>query len=68
MPLNRGKCQYKLIRNKSYDDEIILNGVELKTSKEEKLLGVLIAKNISFNVHKKSIVKRQAKIQLPLLD
>ena len=31
---------------KSHYDQKILNGVELKSSKEEKLLGVLIDKNL----------------------
>ena len=52
MGLNPGKCHYKLIGIKSYEDKIIWNSAELKTSKEEKLLGVLIDKNLSFDVHK----------------
>ena len=38
---------YILIGNKSYDDKIILNGVELKTNNEEKQIGVSMDKNLS---------------------
>ena len=51
MGLNPGKCHYKLIGIKSYEDKIIWNSAELKTGKKEKLLGVLIDKNLSFDVH-----------------
>ena len=37
MVLSPGNCCYMLIGNKSYDNIIILNGVELKTSNNEKL-------------------------------
>ena len=48
---------------------MILNGVEIKTSNEEKLPGVPIDKDLSFDVHIKSICKkRQAKRHVPLLD
>lgn len=55
MVLNLAKLYYKLIRNKSLDDIIIFNGVERKTSYEEKLPGVLIDKNLGFNIHIKSM-------------
>ena len=51
MVLTTGKCHYILGGNKAGDDKIVLNGVELKTSNEEKLLGVI---NLSFDVHIKS--------------
>ena len=38
-----------LIRNNPHDEHIFLNGVELKTSKKEKLLEVLINKKLSFD-------------------
>ena len=55
MVLNLAKLSYMLIRNKSHDDIIIFNGVELKASNKEKLLGVLIDKNLGFNIHIKSM-------------
>ena len=56
--LNFGKCHYMLKGNKSHDDKIILNGVELKTSDDEKLLGVHIDKNLSFYIHIKSMSRK----------
>ena len=58
MVLNPGKCHYMLIGNKSHDNKIILNGVALKTSNEEKLLRVLIDKNLSFDIHIKSMCRK----------
>ena len=51
MVLTTGKCHYILGGNKAGDDKIVFNGVELKTSNEEKLLGVIIDNNLSFDVH-----------------
>ena len=39
-----------LIRNNPHDEYIFLNGIELKTSKKEKLLEVLINKKLSFDL------------------
>ena len=55
MVLNLAELSYMLIRNKSHDDIMIFNGVELKASNKEKLLGVLIDKNLGFNIHIKSM-------------
>ena len=58
MVLNPGKCHYMLIGNKSHNDKIVLNAVELKTSNEEKLLGVLTDKNLSFDIHIKYMCRK----------
>ena len=54
MIITTEKCHYILVGNKVSDDKIVLNGVELETSNEEKLLGVIIDNNLSFDVHIKS--------------
>lgn len=43
--VNPEKFHYMLIGNKSHDNKVILYGIELKTSNEEKHLVVLINKN-----------------------
>ena len=47
-----------MVGSKSHNDIIILNGVDHKTTNEEKLLGVLIDKNLSFNIHIKSVCRK----------
>ena len=42
MVLNPGKFSYVMTGNKALDKKVILNGVEPKTSNQEKLLGVLM--------------------------
>ena len=49
MVLNPGKCR---------DDKKILNEVERKTSSEEKVPGVLSDKNLSFDIHIKSMCRK----------
>ena len=49
MVLSPGKCHSMLIRNKSHDDKVILNRLELETIYEGKLLGVLIDKNLEMD-------------------
>ena len=53
--LNPGKFHYILTGNKSHDDKITMNELELKASNKEKLLGILIDTNLSFEVYIKSI-------------
>ena len=43
---------------KCHDDKKILNRVELITTYEEKLPGVLSDKNLSFDIHIKSMCKK----------
>ena len=56
--MNPVKCHCMLIGNKSHDEVIISDGVELKTSNEEKLLGVLIDKNLGFDIRIKSMYRK----------
>lgn len=37
---------------------MILNGVVLKTNNEGNLVGVLIDRNLSFNIHPKSVCRK----------
>ena len=46
MVLNPGKCHYLVLGNRSNSDTINLNGTKLASSSHEKLLGILIDRDI----------------------
>ena len=48
MVLNPGKCHYMLIGNNDEPDKINLNGTGITNSNNEKLLGALFGKKVSF--------------------
>ena len=51
-------CHYMLIDNHYESDKINLNGTEITSSNNKKLVGVLIDKKVSFDVHRKFICKK----------
>ena len=55
MVLNPGKCHYLVLGNRSNSDTINLNGTKLASSSYEKLLGILIDRDLSFDKHIKSL-------------
>ena len=55
MVLNPRKCHYFVLGNRSNSDKINLNGTKLASSSYEKLLGILIDRELSFNKHIKSL-------------
>ena len=57
MVLNLGKCHYLVLRNRSNSDAINLNGTKLASSSYEKLLGILIDRDLSFDKHIKSLCR-----------
>ena len=58
MVLNPGKCHYLVLRNRSNSDTINLNGTKLASSSYEKLLGILIDRDLSFDKHIKSFCRK----------
>ena len=58
MVLNSRKCHYFVLGNRSKSDQINLNGTELASSSYEKLLGILIDRDLSFNKHIKSLCRK----------
>ena len=54
MVLNPGKCHYLVLGNRSNSDIINLNGTKLASSSYEKLLGILIDRDLGFDKHIKS--------------
>ena len=64
MALNRGKYHFSLISNHGEPDKINLNGMEIISSNNEKLLSVFIDKKLSFDV----LIKSQCKNAGPNLS
>ena len=58
MVLNPGKCHYLVLGNRSNSDTINLNGTKLASSSYEKLLGILIDRDLSFDKHIKSLCRK----------
>ena len=56
--LNPGKCHYLVLGNRSNSDTINVNGKKLASSSYEKLLGILIDRDLSFDKHIKSLCRR----------
>ena len=56
--LNPGKCHDLVLGKRSNSDTINLNGTKLASSSYEKLLGILIDRDLSFNKHIKSLCRK----------
>ena len=64
--LNPGKCHYLVLGTRSNSDTINLNGTKLASSSYEKLLGILIDSNLSFDKHIKSLCRKAGqKLNIP---
>ena len=59
MVLNPQKCHYMILGLKE-DDYINIEGIDIKNSDEETLLGIKIDKRLNFNSHTKDICRRAA--------
>ena len=58
MFLNPGKCHYLVLGNRLNSDTINLNGKKPAISGYEKLLGILIDCDLSFDKHTKSLCRK----------
>ena len=58
MVLHPGKCHYLVLGKRSNSDTINLNGTKLASSSYEKLLGILIDRDLSFDKHIKSLCRK----------
>ena len=56
--LNPGKCHYLVLGTISNSDTINLNGTKLASSSHEKLLGILIDRDLRFDKHIKSLRRK----------
>ena len=62
MILNSGKCYFMCITKNISDSELLkLNDLNLKSSKEVKILGITIDRNLNFNVHIKMFAEKYVK-------
>ena len=57
MVLNRGKCHYLIINKDIINESIELGEKILHAEAEQKLLGIIIDKDLNFQSHTKSIIK-----------
>ena len=60
MLLNAKKCYYLCFGTSSENDDFILDGIKLSNSCEEKILGVIIANELKFDPHIRSICEKAA--------
>ena len=60
MVLNAKKCHYMCFGTSSENDDIILDGIKLPNSCEEKILGVIIDNELKFDPHIRSMCKKAA--------
>ena len=60
MVLNPRKCHYLILGDRSNSDTINPNGTKLASSSYEKLLGILIDRDLSFDKHTKSLCWKAA--------
>ena len=58
MVLNPGKCHCLVLGNRSNSDTINVNGRKLVSSSYEKLHGILIDRDLSFDKHIKSLCRK----------
>ena len=58
MVLTPGKCHYLVLGNRSSSDTVNLNGTKLASSNYEKLLGILIDLDLSFDKHIKLLCRK----------
>ena len=62
MILNSGKCYFMCITKNISDSELLkLNDLNLKSSKEVKIVGITIDRNLNFNVHIKMFAEKYVK-------
>ena len=57
MVLNSGKCHYLIINKDSTNESIELGKKTLHSEAEQKLLGIIIDKDLNFQSHTRSIIK-----------
>ena len=60
MVLNPGKFHYLVLGNRSKSDTINLNGKKLVSNSHEKLLGILIDRDLSFYKDIKSLCSKSS--------
>ena len=55
MVLNSGKCHFMCLGQNTVNETFVYDNIEMKNSKEEKILGVIIDNKLRFKSHVKSL-------------
>ena len=58
MVLNSGKCHFMCIGQNTVNETFVYDKIEMKNSKEEKILGLIIDNKLRFKSHVKSLCKK----------
>ena len=58
MVLNSGKCHFMCIGQNTVNETFACDKIEMKNSKEEKILGLIIGNKLRFKSHVKSLCKK----------
>ena len=58
MVLNSGKCHFKCLGQNTMNEIFACDNIEMKHSKEEKILGAIIDKNLRLKSHVKNLYKK----------
>ena len=58
MVLNLGKCHFMCLRQNAVNETFVYDNSEMKNSKEEKVLGVIIDNKLRFKSHVKNLCKK----------
>ena len=55
MVLNLGKCHFMCLGQNTVNEIFVYDNIEIKNSKEEKILGVIIDNKLGFKSHVKKL-------------
>ena len=58
MVLNSGKCHFMCLGQNILNETFVYDNIEMKNSKEKKILGVIIDNKLRFKSHVKKLLKR----------
>ena len=58
MVLNSGKCHFMCLGQNIVNETFFCDNIEMKNSKKEKILGVIIDNKLRFKRHVKNLCKR----------
>ena len=58
MVLNSGKCHFMCLGQNTVNETFVYDNIEMKNSKEEKILGVIIDNKLRFKSHVKNLCKK----------
>ena len=58
MVLNSGKCHFMCIGQNTVNETFVYDKIEMKNSKEEKILGLIIDNKLRFKSHVKGLCKK----------